>query len=411
MKKLVRITTVPVSLDKLLGNQLDFMNRHYDVTTVSSDRAALSKVAEKYGINHHHIEMTRQITPLKDLKSLWKVYRFLKKHKPEIVHTHTPKAGLIGMSAAFFAGVPIRMHTVAGLPLMEASGIKRQVLKMAERTTYSFANGVYPNSFNMAKIISSYGFCKDTKMKVLGNGSSNGIDLDHFSPSFITSIQKSALRASLGISEDDFVFVFVGRLVKDKGINELVKAFTSLSQHHPKMSVKLLLVGDYEEKLDPLHPETIKEINHHPHIINVGFQDDVRPYFAISNALAFPSYREGFPNVVLQAAAMELPCIVTDINGCNEIITDHHNGLFVPLKNSQKLEDAMLRLYENRELYHSLKINTRQSIEERFIQNYLWLEMQKEYNHQLSNRQKKEKYKEKTYRTRVLEKAFSFFSL
>ncbi len=229
----------------------------------------------------------------------------------------------------------------------------------------------------------------------------------HFSRSAVDAESIETLRAQLGIRDDDFVFIFVGRLVGDKGINELIAAFSKLSTQNSK----LLLVGPLESELDPLEENTLKEIDHNPNIINVGFQDDVRPYFAISNALAFPSYREGFPNVVLQAAAMELPCIVTDINGCNEIITDHHNGLFVPLKNSQKLEDAMLRLYENRELYHSLKINTRQSIEERFIQNYLWLEMQKEYNHQLSNKLKKEKYKEKTFRTRVLEKAFSFFSL
>lgn len=379
MKKLVRITTVPVSLDKLLGNQLHFMNEHYEVTAVSSDRESLRKIADKYGIGHHHIEMTRKITPFKDLKSFWQVYRFLRTHRPEIVHTHTPKAGLIGMAAAFFAGVPVRMHTVAGLPLLQAKGLKKQVLKIAERTTYSFANGVYPNSFNMEKIIEEYGFCGAGKLKVIGNGSSNGIDLQHFDPEHYPEEEVKKIKTSLGITENDFTFVFVGRLVKDKGINELVSAFSALSKKH-KGPFKLLLVGNYEEKLDPLLPETLKKIAQNPNIISTGFREDVRPYFAVSDALAFPSYREGFPNVVLQAAAMNLPCIVTNINGCNEIIADGVNGLLMPVKDETALEQAMYRLYNDHALYGKLQSNARNSIEGRFTQTLLWSQIREEYD-------------------------------
>jgi len=379
VKKLVRITTVPVSLDKLLGNQLHFMNEHYEVTAVSSDRESLRKIADKYGIGHHHIEMTRKITPFKDLKSFWQVYRFLRTHRPEIVHTHTPKAGLIGMAAAFFAGVPVRMHTVAGLPLLQAKGLKKQVLKIAERTTYSFANGVYPNSFNMEKIIEDYGFCSAGKLKVIGNGSSNGIDLQHFDPEQYPEEEVKKIKTSLGITENDFTFVFVGRLVKDKGINELVSAFSALSKKY-KGPFKLLLVGNYEEKLDPLLPETLKEIAQNPNIISTGFREDVRPYFAVSDALAFPSYREGFPNVVLQAAAMNLPCIVTNINGCNEIVADGVNGLLMPVKDEIALEQAMYRLYSDHSLYAKLQSNARNSIEGRFTQTLLWSQIREEYD-------------------------------
>ncbi len=229
VKKLTRITTVPISLDKLLGRQLSFMNTHFDVTAVSADEQELKRVASKYGVAHHHVEMTRAITPLKDLAAVWKFYRFLRKEKPEMVHSHTPKAGLVGMMAAYFAGVPVRMHTVAGLPLMEATGVKRKVLNLVEKITYAFATKVYPNSFAMRDMIISEGFCAPEKLKVLANGSSNGIDTQYFSRAAVPALTTTTLRQDLGIAETDFVFIFVGRLVGDKGINELVNAFKNLN--------------------------------------------------------------------------------------------------------------------------------------------------------------------------------------
>lgn len=397
-----------MSLDKLLGNQLHFMNEFYEVTAVSSDRESLRRIARKYGIGHHHIEMTRKITPFKDLRSFWQVYRFLKTTKPEIVHTHTPKAGLIGMAAAFFAGVPVRMHTVAGLPLLEAKGLRKQILKIVERATYSFASGVYPNSFRMEEIIQKYGFCSADKMKVIGNGSSNGIDLQHFDPERYSIAEVHKIKESLGITEEDFTFVFVGRLVKDKGINELVAAFAALCKEQ-KGPFKLVLVGNYEEKLDPLMPATLQEISANPNIITTGFREDVRPYLAVSDALAFPSYREGFPNVVLQAAAMGLPCIVTDINGCNEIIATEVNGLLIPIKDGKALMNAMYRVYSDQTLYGKMKSNARKSIEGRYTQTQLWSQIRDEYDRRWLISKSSDRRTKKLSR-RILEKASSFLS-
>ena len=153
MLKLFRVTTVPISLDKLLGGQLQFMSAHYDVTGISSDGDVLHKVAARENIKVEPIEMTRQITPIKDLKAVFQLYRYFKKHQPFIVHSHTPKAGTLGMLAAKLAGVPHRLHTVAGLPLMETTGKKRKLLNFVERFTYSQATKVYPNSFGLQKII------------------------------------------------------------------------------------------------------------------------------------------------------------------------------------------------------------------------------------------------------------------
>ena len=382
MKKLIRITTVPISFKVLLKGQLRFMaSNGFDVKGVSSEGEELREVHENEGIVMEAINMSRKITPFQDLKSLWEMWNFLRKEKPQIVHTHTPKAGIIGMLAARLAGVPHRLHTVAGLPLMEATGIKRKILNFVEKLTYSSATRVYPNSKGLYDFILQNNFTQSNKLKIIANGSSNGINTTFFSPDQVTELERVALREKLNIQPDDFVFVFVGRIVSDKGINELIKAFSELktAENNELTSIKLLLVGGLESDLDPLHPETLAEINQNKGIISAGFQQDVRPFFAISDALAFPSYREGFPNVVMQAGAMGLPSIVSDINGCNEIIVEGENGLIIPPKNVEKLKEKMLTLAKDKNLYAKLKENSRRMIEKRYEQSVVWNALLEEY--------------------------------
>ena len=382
MKKLIRITTVPISFKVLLKGQLRFMaSNGFDVKGVSSEGEELREVRENEGVVMEAINMSRKITPFQDFKSLWKMWNFLRKEKPQIVHTHTPKAGIIGMLAARLAGVPHRLHTVAGLPLMEAMGIKRKILNFVERLTYSSATRVYPNSKGLYNFILQNNFTQSNKLKIIANGSSNGINTTFFSPAQVSEIEKITLREKLNIQPDDFVFVFVGRIVSDKGINELIKAFSELqtAKNNELTGMKLLLVGDLESDLDPLNPETLAEINQNKDIISVGFQQDVRPFFAISDALAFPSYREGFPNVVMQAGAMGLPSIVSDINGCNEIIVEGKNGLIIPPKNVEKLKEKMLTLAKDKNLYTKLKGNSRRMIENRYEQSVVWNALLEEY--------------------------------
>ena len=382
MKKLIRITTVPISFKVLLKGQLRFMaSNGFDVKGVSSEEEELKEVRENEGIMMEAINMSRKITPFQDLKSLWEMWNFLRKEKPQIVHTHTPKAGIIGMLAARLAGVPHRLHTVAGLPLMEATGIKRKILNFVEKLTYSSATRVYPNSKGLYDFILQNNFTQSNKLKIIANGSSNGINTTFFSPAQVSEIEKVALREKLNIHSDDFVFVFVGRIVSDKGINELIKAFSELqaAENNELTGIKLLLVGGLESDLDPLNPETLAEINQNKDIISAGFQQDVRPFFAISDALAFPSYREGFPNVVMQAGAMGLPSIVSDINGCNEIIVEGENGLIIPSKNVEKLKEKMLTLARDKNLYIKLKENSRRMIENRYEQTVVWNALLEEY--------------------------------
>jgi len=396
-KKIVRITTVPKAMGLLQG-QLKFMTDYYDVIGISSTGLdhSLSKEGIKDGIEEvpsDHtlkqasisegirvipIELTRQITPFKDLMSVWQLYKVLKKEKPFIVHSHTPKAGTIGMLAAFLAGVPHRLHTIAGMPLLEATGLRRLLLDIVEKITYRCATGIYPNSFGLQDIIIQKGYTTKSKVKVIGNGSSNGIDTNHFDPANYSESEKKELRESLGINESDLVYLFVGRLVKDKGINELIEVFEKLNKEYPKTT--LVLVGPYEKGLDPLLPKTEEIIHNHPNIIFIGWRNDVRPYFSISDVLTFPSYREGFPNVVMQSGSMGLPSIVTDINGCNEIVIDNKNGIIVPPKDVGNLYSAMERIYvlaKNNQRFDSA--NNRKLITERYERKVIWNAILLEY--------------------------------
>ena len=375
--KLFRITTVPISLEKLLENQLRFMKSHYEMTAISSDKSNLDRVGQLQEVAVYHVEMTRKITPWQDLKAVWQLYSYFKKEKPFIVHTHTPKAGTVGMIAAKLAGVPHRLHTIAGLPLLEARGLKRKLLNVVEKITYTCATRIYPNSYGLNEIIIQEKFCKANKLKVLGNGSSNGINTAYFSPENFSCQQNQSLKNSLEIQADDVVFIFVGRLVGDKGINEMIQAFKKISSETER--IKLILVGPFESDLDPLGKDTLQEITTNNKIISVGFQKDVRPYLAISQCLTFPSYREGFPNVVMQAGAMGLPSIVTNINGCNEIIIEGENGTIIPVKDPDSLYQAMRKMADDISFRTQLQQNARHMIVSRYEQKIVWEAILAEY--------------------------------
>lgn len=374
--KLFRVTTVSESLKILLKGQHKFMSENgFEVIGVSTPGVALDEVNTNENIRVIGLSMSRKITPIKDVLSVYFLYKILKKEKPLLVHSHTPKAGIVSMLAAKLANVPIRMHTVAGLPLMEAKGSKRILLNFVEKVTYACATNVFPNSKGLFQFIVNEELVSSKKLKVIANGSSNGIDTSFFDSENISEVEKEELRTKLNIHNTDFVFIFVGRLVGDKGINELIKAFSRMNV----CNVKLLLVGEFENDLDPLLIKTINEIEKNPNIISVGFQSDVRPYFAISNCLVFPSYREGFPNVVMQAGAMGLPSIVSDINGCNEIIEEGINGTIIPSKDIEALFCSMQKIINDEMWRNQLASNARDKIVSRYEQQLVWDAILNEY--------------------------------
>ena len=382
--KLLRITTVPISLNILLKGQLAYVrSQGFEVITASADGPEVAELTEREGVAHHAIPLTRKITPVQDLVCLWKLILYIRKEKIQVVHSHTPKAGLLGMLAARICGVPYRFHTVAGMPLMESSGFKRKLLTWTERLTYMNATRVYPNSFRLMEFINQEILNHPTKFHVIGKGSSNGIDTTYFRPAEHVISKSDHFMQDLGFKKDDFILTFVGRIVSDKGINELVEAFLSIKADI-KWPVKLLLVGPFEDDLNPVTAKTRASINDHPDIITTGFQSDIRPYLYMSDVFIFPSYREGFPNVILQACAMGVPCIATDINGCNEIITHQETGLLVPPKNASALLSAMRQMINDDDLRKQFSEKARELVEKNYSQQYVWEQIMIEYKSQLN---------------------------
>ena len=260
---------------------------------------------------------------------------------------------------------------------MVSTGPKRILLNLVEKWTYRLATKVLPNSHGLCEIILKEKFAKSEKLQVIGKGSSNGINIEYFNPNTITDQEKTELKNELQLKDEDFVFVFVGRLVKDKGINELIQAFEHVSKI--EKNCKLILLGSREDHLDPLLEQTETIIAQNKNIIAVGFKKDIRPYLAISKILLFPSYREGFPNAVMQAGAMGLPSIVTDINGCNEIIQQNINGLIIPPKNTEALIDSMMYLKLHSSELLRMSSNSREIIVQNYQHDYIWNELLKVY--------------------------------
>jgi glycosyltransferase involved in cell wall biosynthesis len=361
------------------------MREHgFDVITISADGKEVEQVV-KGGIKHIVIPFTRKITPIRDVVCLWKLVREIRKLKPDIVHTHTPKAGLLGMLASWICRVPVRLHTVAGLPLMEARGTRRKVLELVEKITCACAHKVYPNSVGLKDFLLHNLGLPSRKVQIIGRGSTNGIDTEYFKSTEKLEDESKVLRQKYGVKESDVIFSFVGRIVRDKGIVELVNAFraladdTSLSNKYPERNLFLLLVGHFEEDLDPLPPDVMAFIMNDARVIMAGFQADVRPWVMASNVFVFPSYREGFPNVVMQASLLKVPCIVSDINGCNEIVKDGITGLIVPPKNAHYLAEAMHLLIEDDMKRQQFGEEARKFVQANFKREDIWEALRKEY--------------------------------
>lgn len=363
--KIIRSTTVAESLGFCRGLLRELREEDgYEVVAVSSPDRRLDEVAEREGVRTVAVPMERHISPLKDLKSLINLVRAFRKERPTMVHSMTPKAGLLSMMAAWLTRVPVRVHTFTGLVFPTAKGLTRKILILTDRITCACATHVIPEGEGVKNDLTNYRITKKP-LKVLGHGNVRGIDLEHYNPELPEVKAEAAKLRKDGV----FTFVFVGRLVGDKGINELVGAFERLHKEYP--ATRLLLVGPEENNLDPLKPETLAKIKETPSIEAVGSQPDVRPWFVAADVLVFPSYREGFPNVVIEAGAMGLPSIVTDINGSREIIIEGRNGTIIPARDEDALYQAMKQMADNLDQLKSMASEARLLIASRYEQSYV----------------------------------------
>ena len=361
-KKIIRTVTAPLSIIFFEEVMLRMKKDGYETVVVTS----LGKELEAFKQRHPEdktivVPMERHISLIKDLKSLWQMIKVLHKEKPYMVHSMTPKAGLITMIAAWVTRVPIRIHTFTGLVWPTITGLKRKILITTDWLTCTCATHIIPEGHGVLNDLKNHRVCRKP-MKVLGYGNVKGVDIDKFNPIRFANIKKN---------NDVFRFVFVGRIVGDKGINELVDAFVKLNKEYP--ATQLTLVGTYEENLDPVKPDTLKLIETYSCIDAYGpkFGDDLLMEYMKSDCFVMPSYREGFPNTVMEAGAMGLPSVVTDINGSREIIIHGENGLIVPSKDTDALYEAMKQMLLDNNMRKKMAANARPLINSRFEKSFV----------------------------------------
>ena len=391
-KKIIRACTVSLSVGFVAGMLPDLMKK-YEVVLLSSPGPEMDEAHEKYGVRTIEVPMERHISLMRDMVSLWRIIKVFWKERPDMVHSMTPKAGLLCMVAGWLTRVPVRVHTFTGLVFPTATGLQRRILMATDALTCFCATHIIPEGEGVKADLLNNGITKKP-LKVLGYGNVRGIDLNRF------SIENGKLKiencsSPFGGSREGapFIFLFVGRIVRDKGINELMEAFQKLSEKHP--DVRLLLVGPYEDGLDPISQEARDIIAKNKQVEAVGPKrgDDLLACYAAADCFVFPSYREGFPNTVIEAGAMGLPCIVTDINGSREIIINDNvndnenetlryengnggvvvkdNGLIIPSKDAEALYLAMEMMLTDEELRQRMASCARKMIADRFEQSFV----------------------------------------
>lgn len=375
-KKILLITTVPETLDTILKTQPAFLSSTFDVHIVSSD--GVDVVAKREKTPYSVVNMHRGISPFKDLLSIFKLVLVLIRVKPDIVHSYTPKAGLISCIASFISRVPNRIHTFTGLLFPTATGFKHYLLKIMDKLVVLLNSHIVCEGRGVWLQLTNAAF-SDSKFSVIGNGNIAGVDLDYFQLAKVKNCEQSKLQFSYNLNNSK-IFLYVGRINRDKGLRELVNAFLNIDGN-----VKLLIAGALDTTAPP-DSDTLYKIGSSSNIINLGFMEDIRPIMSISNCLILPSYREGFPNVVLQAGAMELPCIVTNIPGSNEIISENVNGWIIKAKCTNSLERAMIKFlnYDELEL-RSVKKAARKNIKEKYERVYYQQQLLKFYEKVITN--------------------------
>lgn len=382
---MVHITTVPEMLGFLRG-QLSAMNeRGFDAAVVSSPGRRLTVFGDVENVPVAGVAMTRSITPLRDCQSLALLCRALRSMNPVILHAHTPKGGLLGMIAAVITRVPIRIYHIHGFPYMAARGKRRALLKSTERISCLLAHRVFCVSHSIGEVAIADGICSADKIVVFAGGSINGIDAEEtFNPDRFSERDRRAVRERLGVASNELVIGFVGRLVRDKGMEELAEAWTMLrDQFEP---LRLVLVGP-EEPQDPVSESTMNLFRKDPRVILTGSVDDISAYYSIFDLVALPTYREGLPYVPLEAAAMEVPVVATRIPGCVDAIQDGVTGTLVPVRNVDALEQAIRMYLDDPALRKRHGMAGRERVLREFRQEVIWEAVYQEYCRLLRNKE------------------------
>lgn len=353
-RKFFITTTVPITLGFFVG-QCRNLKDIYDIRAISTDNELLKIFGEQEEIPVIGLNMEREISLFQDLVALVKWIWLLLRERPYVVHANTPKASLLAMIAAWLTFRPVRIYMCHGLRYQGCIGMKRKVLMTMERISCFCANRVICVSKGVREQFAEDKICSLNKSKVILYGSVNGVDTERFNPVIVDDF---AVKTQYGIKDDDLVCIFVGRMVRDKGVEELVDVITLL--HKAGLPVKLLIVGGREEGLDTLSTHTEKQIKDADYIIECGRQSDVRAFIKASKLLVLPSYREGFGQVLVEANSLGIPVIASKIIGCKNVINEGVNGLLCEPRDKVTLYDCILSLFTDKELYNSIKSQCRQ---------------------------------------------------
>jgi glycosyltransferase involved in cell wall biosynthesis len=326
----------------VLGGRLRTLREAgFRVTLVSSPGALLTRTAALEGVESVAIPMRREIAPLADLVSLARLWWLLYRLKPQMTEFSTPKAGLLGSLAAMLCGVPARVYFLRGLKLETCAGVKRKILLVAEKLASACAHVVLCNSDSLRNKAHVLGVAPESKLRLLGGGSSNGVDVERFQPG------TSNLRERLGLPLNVHVVGFVGRLTRDKGLPELIEAFDAILAAKP--DAHLLLVGWFDSAEDALSRGLRARIERHPRIHLTGFVADTAPYYRVMDVMVLPTWREGFPNVVLEAAATGIPVVTTLSTGSRDAVLPEVTGLLIPPGYPVAISESVLQLLGNPE--------------------------------------------------------------
>jgi glycosyltransferase involved in cell wall biosynthesis len=375
--KLLLITTVPETFNFFRG-QVSYMKQQgFDIYALSSSSEMLSQFGDQEQITVKAVNMPRRITPFKDLLAIVQIWQYLRQLRPHIVHASTPKGGLLGIVAAWLARSPVRIYHMRGLPLETARGYKRWLLWLSEKVSCSLAHQVICVSRSLREVAISEGLCPVNKIKVLLGGSSNGVDAsDRFNPAHVNVNAAQEIRQAYGIPTDALVVGFVGRIVRDKGMEELVQAWEILRDEFPHLH--LLLVGPFEPQ-DPISSNAEQTLKQDPRIHLTDRVSTLPPFYAAIDILTLPTYREGFPNTPLEAAAMQLPVVATRVPGCVDAVQDWVTGILVPPRDAVALADA-IRIYARKpELRYQHGQAGRDRVLRDFRQEAIWEAFHQEY--------------------------------
>lgn len=327
----------------VLADQLVYLrDQGFDITVVADDNPEFDTGVRALGLRGVGIKMYRQPRPVQDLRSLARMTRFMRSESFGIVHSVEPKAGLLAMVAARLSRTPVRVHTYTGQVWAELTGWWRETARAGDLLIGRLGTHLLADSASGAEFLIEQGRVARNKIRVLANGSISGINLGRFHPA-PNDPAVLAWRRSLSIEPQDKVVLFVGRVVEDKGIAELLEAFAALSVSRP--DVHLVVVGPLEPERAPLSPAVHERLTRSRGVHYVGRQDPV-PYFQGADLFCLPSYREGFPTVVLEAAACGIPTVATRIVGNTDAVVDEATGLLVPVKQAAPLADAVGRLLD-----------------------------------------------------------------